>query len=113
MLGFVDAANFTVVVFKDRLRRVLVTTRRDGRWTSERVSVLRGPASTQGVTLELVHDRDGDFDVRRDGELMVQGNLPWAQRGGGAGFWGEAADAPGQNPGTRLFRYRDVETSGN
>ena len=113
VLGFVDAANFTVVVFKDRLRRVLVTTRRSGRWTFERVSVLREPAQTQGVAVELALDGEGAFGVRLDGELMVSGRLPKAQQGGATGFWGEAADAPGQNPGTRLFRFRRVEMIGN
>ncbi len=108
VVGFVDAANFSVVVFKDRLRRLLVTTRRDGRWIEERTVEVEAPERTRGAILELDRGSDGRFRVGLDGRARFEGDLPADLRAGGSGFWGEAADAPGRNPGSRLFRFSDV-----
>lgn len=111
VLGFVDAGNFSVAVFKDRLKRLLVTTRRDGRWTEEHLVDVRPPESAHGVTLELESEADGQFRVGLDGQVLFSGSLPGPLRAGGTGFWGEASDAPGQNPGSRLFRFQQVRSA--
>lgn len=112
VVGFRDAMNYTVVVFKRQLEQLLITTRENGVWSREQYFDLDPIGDPRGVELRLEVDEDGALRVIRGGDVVVTDEEPVESFAGHVGLWGETVDLTGANRGTRTFRFGRVRASG-